>query len=114
MSAPPFGVGDSGCIAGMEWKVMRGRKAPGDLVLVARVPDWTYVSMEWGGLFADFHYQIEDILYPDAKGGKKYLEHVRRATRSGFVSANYLLRLEKRSKGIPQRLFDDGLGRTAA
>lgn len=95
----------SGTYAGLEWKIIPGEKAPNDLVLVVRVSDWTYVPMAWGALFADFHYQVEDILYPHGKGGKKYLEHVRRAASYGWEYATRFLDSEKRTRGIEQQLF---------
>lgn len=70
-----FANGDQGTIGPVEWRVRRGGKAPGDLVVELRSPGWCRVKMAVVCLLADFHYQVEEILYPRAEGkaGGEYI-----------------------------------------
>jgi hypothetical protein len=59
---------------------------------------WVKVSMELGGFLADFHYQVEEHLYPRSqgnKGGEKYFEHMRRAVKNGWRFASAILTSER-------------------
>lgn len=95
----PFAVGESGIAGGVQYRVEPGRKAKGDLILKLRAPEWVAVGMDLGGLLADFHCQVEDLLYPPTqgsnKGGGKFFEHLVRARKHGWRFAAQVLASEK-------------------
>lgn len=95
---PDFHEGEYGNAGGVEYRIEAGRKAPGDLILKIRAPEWVAVGMDLGGLLADFHSQVEDLLYPPAlgkKGAGKFFEHLQRARRHGWRFAAAVLSSEK-------------------
>lgn len=100
---PPFGPGESGVAGGVEYRVETGRKGPGDMVLKLRAPGWVAVGMDFSGLLADFHNQVEDILYPKTlgkKGGGKFFEHLALARKHGWRFAAAILASEKALRHI--------------
>ncbi len=79
---------------GLEWRVTKGAKRPGDLVLEVRTPaGWRNVKMETGFLMADFLAENEDVLRDEgyftstAVGGGYYLTHLRLAATEGWSVA---------------------------
>jgi hypothetical protein len=95
-------------IDGVFYRVLHGRKGPGDLRLEHRVDGaWKPVRMRTGAMLADFFFENEEVLYPDAKGGKKYLEYVRDATKYGWDKADAVLRVERAQRKVQRSLFDE-------
>lgn len=94
-----FTAGEHGEVSGFRYRIVEGQKKPGDLVLeIFNGERWVKVSMELGGFLADFHYQVEDHLYPRTsghKGGEKYFEHMRRAVKNGWRFASAILTSER-------------------
>ncbi len=115
---PEFEIGESGMAGGVEYRIERGHKPtpPGsarpDMLLKIRAREWVAVGMDFSGLLADFHNQVEDILYPPAlgkKGGRKFFEHLERARKHGWRFAAAILHSEKvlsRIEPPEPRLFD--------
>jgi len=81
MTPPPFKPGDTGKVGELHWRISRGNKAEGDMVLDVKAADWTRVKLCVACLFADFHYQVEDILYPTRRGGEYPLSAIAEACR---------------------------------
>jgi hypothetical protein len=82
---------------GLQFRVVRGKKQPKygpnpyenphDLRLDVMVEGrWRPVNMETTFLMVDFFYENEDVLYPRPRfeGGKKFLDEMRKAARSGW------------------------------
>lgn len=94
-------------ISGVTFRVVQGRKGPADLRLewLTSSGSWRPVDMAAGGLMADFFYENESYLYPDHKGGRKYLDYLREAAQFGWDKAQATLRLEKLVKGAQPTMF---------
>lgn len=117
MNAPTFAPGDEGYLpGGIEYRVVQGRKAPGDMRLDIRVKGsaWVPVPMNLGALLADFHFQVEDILYPRGcglQGGEKYMRFLRTAVNEGHEAASGSLYREKHR---PRLEFEEKVRRALA
>ena len=77
-------------LGGIEFRVRPGRKADGDLVLEWMTSEgWRAIPMSVGLMLNDFHYSVEDHLYPPPfyKGGRYWLEYVRHAVDHGWRKA---------------------------
>lgn len=79
---------------GLNWRVAKGAKTPGDLVLeVQTTTGWQRVKMSAGFLMADFLAENEDQLVADgyfpktAAGGDYYLRYLRMAVTKGWQVA---------------------------
>lgn len=95
-----FHDGWVGEISGVQFRVVKGRKAEDDLVLqMLNDGRWTIVKMAFGALFADFLSENEDYLYPEPlKGGDKYMGYLSRARMYGWETAEAHLEAEKTTK----------------
>lgn len=98
-------------LAGMQFRVVHGVKAPDDLRLdwlvrdVQGIGHWITVPMSVALMLCDFFFENEDVLYPPpAKGGKYFLDYVRVACRSGWEKAQAGIRMARQAK---QGLFDE-------
>lgn len=106
--------GDHGTIGGnFTWRVVRGRKGEGDLILQLYVNgQFRNVPMELGFMFADFFPENEEqVLYPDdgAKrvaggGGDYYMSECQRARKHGWRSAADKL-IRERAARCRRRLY---------
>ncbi len=105
-----FVVGEEGIAGGMRYRIDPGRKKEGDLILkLWDGKSWVPIGMELGGMLADFHYQVEENLYPrnaGFKGGEKYFEHMRRAVKNGWRFAGAILTAERQTSQAQPKLFD--------
>jgi len=94
-----WGAGDWLEIDGVRFRVCVGRKAPDDLRLEWLTENgWRPVSMMAGALLADFFWENEEHLYPQANGylgGNKYLKYLRHAAIHGYGRAEAGLRAER-------------------
>jgi hypothetical protein len=96
-----FTAGDHGEFAGIDWRVVPGRKAPADLRLEFRAMEFAPVSMNLGFLMADFFHENENVLYPPSdgyEGGLRYLRFCRGAVLVGWPEAVARLESEKTAK----------------
>ena len=88
----------NGHFGGIYWRIVEGRKKPGDLRLDMRAPSWTAVPMALGFLEADFYFQNENHLYPPEdgfQGGERYMNFLRGSVYLGWQAAVAQLELEK-------------------
>lgn len=80
--------GQTGTVDGIAWRVVSGRKNDSDLVLQFFMGTrWVSVSMLMGAMMADFLYENEENLYPQAKGyqgGLMYLNLLNKAATEGW------------------------------
>ncbi|MCR4341993.1 MAG: hypothetical protein NUW01_19115 [Gemmatimonadaceae bacterium] len=92
-----FHAGQHGDIGGVEWRVVTGRKAPGDLRLDVRAVRFIPVKMDLGFLFADFYAQNERVLYPHRgdEAGDRYVNFIRGAMYLGWQDAAEQLAFER-------------------
>ena len=94
-----FEVGQRGKLNGIEWLVGQGRKAPGDLTLVIRSPNFRLVPMALVGLCTEFFCENEDRLYPPpALGGRRFLNYLEGSVVLGWELAASALADERRRK----------------
>lgn len=97
-----FVMGDNYATCGMRFRVVAGKKKPGDLRLDVYADGvWRPVTFEPLFLMTDFFYENEDRLYPPAegkKGGKYVMDALRFATQHGYVAAWRRVELEKKYK----------------
>jgi hypothetical protein len=98
----PFETGD-----GLLWRVARGQKTPGDLVLLVRgTQRWNKIKMATGLLIADFMTENEDVLRdegyfpPSADGGRYYLRHLEMAARHGWRAVAEKLEAERKARRV--------------
>lgn len=87
-----------GDLSGVRWRIVTGKKGPGDLRLDLLAPRWVPVSMALGFLFADFYAQNEETLYPRAAGysaGDRYMHFVNGAAFLGWEVAHEQLLYER-------------------
>lgn len=102
MTPPPFRVGDGGIIGGLRWRVVVGAKADGDMVVEIQTGGWERVKMGATLLLADFHYQVEDILYGHKRGGEYILAAIASAVRKdGHLEATRKIEMERNHKMRP-------------
>lgn len=109
-----FAADDRYEIAGLPFRVGPGRKGDGDLILYVLTREgWRMVPMELSFFLADFHGQVEDVLYKRTgrgEGGSYFLNAVRGAMRNGYKHAQAILESEKYFSRRPQppqpKLFD--------
>lgn len=98
-----FKPGDKGTISDFRWRVLAGKKKSNDLVLelLNHEGKWVRVKMELAFLLCDFHYQTEDILYPERwqKGGMKFVHAVKTACFAGWEKAAHSVVRERERKG---------------
>lgn len=90
---------------GLEWRVAKGAKSPGDLVLEVHTPTgWQRVKMSAGFLMADFLAENEDQLVADgyfpksAAGGAYYLKYVRMAVSEGWSVASNRVETDREAR----------------
>jgi hypothetical protein len=98
-----FTVGHHGEFAGIDWRVVRGRKAPDDLRLEFRAMEFQPVSMSLGFLMADFFCENEDVLFPPEQGfegGGRYARFCRGAVLHGWPAAVAQLEDEKKRAAL--------------
>lgn len=92
-----FKAGDQFVIDCMEYRVVSGRKAPGDLALEWRpVMPWQRVTLDHVALIVDAIADNENVLhpYPELGGGKVYT-FVRQALKEGWMKARWQLHIER-------------------
>jgi hypothetical protein len=102
-----FAEGDAGEVNGFAWRVRKGDKSAGDLVLeMSTATGWRIVPMHLLALQVDFYCQNEPRIRPGYRA-EKVIEHCRRAHRDGYLTANAILNSEKALARIePPKLFD--------
>jgi len=82
-----FQIGDKGDLSGVHWRIEEGRKGPEDKVLEIVVPEVCKVPMGLGLLMAQFFFDNEEHLYPQAygyRGGFLYLDVCAKAALQGW------------------------------
>lgn len=106
-----FTIGSSGELNGIEWRVVSGTKAPGDLVLELNTPrGWRKFPMSLSALAADFFAQNEPRVRKGYRA-EKHMEHLRLASRKGWRYATAILETEKTLRLIPPPTQDAERGR---
>jgi hypothetical protein len=99
--------GDEIEVDGVRFRVVAGKKTPnGGMGQDLRLDWWTggrwqAVGMGVGFLLADFFFENEEVLYPQALGhlgGKKYLRFVKHAAERGWRYAVVELRAEQEAR----------------
>lgn len=98
-----FQAGQTGTLNGIEWQIVPGRKADGDLRMNIRAREFRAVPMSLSFLFADFHYQVEGHLYPKADGflgGEKFMRGLNGAITIGWEAAVEWLERERSAKRV--------------
>jgi hypothetical protein len=106
-----FHAGYSVDISGIRFRVVQGRKVDRgkdrqDLRLewwASGVGKWQAVDMQAAAFLADFFYENEEELYPQAEGmqgGRKFWEYLRWAMKHGWTKAQAGLRAEKAMRGV--------------
>ena len=98
MTVQRWRIGQSFDLGGIRFQVSEGKKAPGDLRLDWLTTDgWRPIPFSVSFLLADFHYYVEDILYPRGGrlGGEKFLREMSIAGRKGWQVAQERLNAEK-------------------
>jgi hypothetical protein len=96
----------SGDLAGIQWRIVQGRKSPDDLRLEIRCTDWVPPTMALGFLFADFYAQNEETLRQDGylrissgrNAGERYLNFIKGAMFLGWKAAYDQLMFERRER----------------
>lgn len=83
--------------SGLEFRIRKGKKRPGDLVMEWRTPQgWRAIGYTVLGLLVDFFYENEHWLYPEPfEGGERLRKHIGRAVRVGWRFAALVLEQEK-------------------
>ena len=81
----------------MQYRLVRGRKGPNDLVLQWRyLGDWRPVELDHVAVIVDAIADNENVLYPPpARGGAKVYGFVRQALKDGWRPAVHDLHLER-------------------
>jgi hypothetical protein len=104
-----FRVGDTFEISGIKFRIVKGRKKPGDLVVEWLTPDgWQSIKMSAAFLLDDFFYENEHWLYPPpSQGGDYYYRHVRHAMQFGWDKSAKALEIDKATKNAAPLLFGD-------
>jgi hypothetical protein len=94
-----FQVGDAGIAGGVNWRIVEGRKAPGDMRLEWYVNErWQPVSMDTIFVAVDVICQNEDFLYPyPARGGQLLIRAIGDARLYGYEYASGWLALQRRN-----------------
>jgi hypothetical protein len=92
-------AGDAGVAGGVNWRIVEGRKAPGDLVIEWFVADrWLPVSLDIVFVAVDLICQNEDFLYPyPQRGGLYVLDALGYARREGYEAATGWLARQRRN-----------------
>jgi hypothetical protein len=95
-----FHVGDTFTIPPLEYRCVRGRKSPADLVLEWRhVGEWRPVELDHVAIIVDAIADNERELYPPpAAGGGKVYAFVRTALRDGWRAARDGLHRERAAR----------------
>lgn len=95
-------AGDNFWCDGIRYRVVEGRKKPGDLRLERRIDgEWQPVRMESGFMLADFFFENEHVVFPRAdgyRGGYEYLKELHNAARHGWEAT------QRKLRGQQQRL----------
>lgn len=94
-----FTVGDAGIAGGVNWRVVAGTKAPGDLRLEWYVGDrWQPVALDAIFVAVDCICQNEDFLYPyPARGGQLLIRAISEARLYGYEHASGWLALQRKN-----------------
>jgi hypothetical protein len=97
---PRIDAGRAGIAGGVNWRVIPGHKAPGDLVIQWYVNErWIPVSLDTIFVAIDLICQNEDELYPfPAKGGQMVITALQEARRLGFEHATGWLHLQRQNR----------------
>jgi len=102
-----FVAGDTFASCGMHFRIVEGKKKPGDLRL-----DW-YADRAWRPVtfeplfyMTDFFHENEERLFPPPqyKGGEYVMKALRRAVNHGYVAAWRYVELEKKYKSPDDQL----------
>jgi hypothetical protein len=96
-----FKAGQSGELNGIEWRIVPGKKKPGDLRLDLRAREFRAVPMSLSFLLADFHFQVEHHLYAPGDGflgGEKFMRGVNGSVVIGWEAAVEWLENERARK----------------
>jgi len=92
-------AGMAGDCGGIPWRIVPGRKGPGDLRLeLFANGQWLAVKMDLGFLMADFFFENEELLHPPAKGnlgGSMYTGHCLMAIAHGWETARQWLAVQR-------------------
>jgi hypothetical protein len=93
-------AGDAGIAGGVNWRIVEGSKAPGDLRIDWYVNDrWQPVLMDTVFVVLDLICQNEDFLYPyPQKGGLLPLEACAKARLHGYEYASGWLHLQRQNR----------------
>lgn len=93
-------AGDAGVAGGVNWRIVAGRKAPGDLRIELYVNDrWIPARLDTLFVVVDLVCQNEDFLYPWPKrGGLMVLDAIAKARLLGFEQASGWLALQRRNR----------------
>jgi hypothetical protein len=105
-----FRAGDTFRIPPMEYRIVSGNKAPGDLRLDWRYSDqdgrispWRPVELDHVALIVDVIADNENYLYPPpAAGGAYVVRFVRTAFKDGWRTARHDLHLQRMQKDLRQ------------
>lgn len=96
-----FEEGQSGVVGGIPWRIRKGRKMDGDLIVDLLAPDgWHPVKMSLVGLLTQFFYENEQRLYPPPRfrGGEFFVAFLRGCIRIGWSDASAMLEDQRRRR----------------
>lgn len=106
-----FNAGDREDFDGVAFRVVEGRKAPGDLRLEVQARNglWRPVTMRMVFFLADFFFENEELLYPPPRylGGAKFRRAVKQAMEKGYKQADASLQVERQRKDAQRDLWDE-------
>lgn len=105
MSEPArrFQDGEEGTLlGGFDYRIVRGRKGPDDLVLQLKGPsEYRHVPMELGFMVTDFFVENENMLYREEfryEGGRYYLRKLRETLDKGWRPVSDELQAQRRRR----------------
>lgn len=102
-----FHAGDTFNIDGVDYRVVKGKKAIDDLRLDWwQAGSWRPVTLDHAALIVDMIAENEDVLYPPPrfKGGQMVMEFVQRARKHGWGAARSTLHQQRANKAEQLRL----------
>jgi hypothetical protein len=105
-----FQAGEAYRIPPMEYRIVNGKKGPGDLRLdwrysddEGRISPWRPVELDHVALIVDVIADNENYLYPPpAAGGAYVVRFVRTAFKEGWRKARHDLHLQRMQKDLRQ------------